>query len=82
MNFKKNNTNKTLLYGFHAVREAWLNPDRTIDQLFLTDHSAKNFEPVLSEAKAKGLRRPPPSHVDKKKLDKTLPQGAVHQALA
>lgn len=81
MNFKKNNTNKTLLYGFHAVREAWLNPERTVDQLFLTDQSAKGFESVLSEAKGKGLRRPAPTHVDKKKLDKVLPQGAVHQGL-
>lgn len=81
MNFKKNNTNKPILYGFHAVREAWLNPERTVEQLFLTDQSARGFESVLSEAKGRGLRRPSPTHVEKKRLDKILPQGAVHQGL-
>lgn len=82
MNFRKNNTNKPILYGFHAVREAWLNPERVVEQLYLTDQSAKGFESTLFEAKNKGVRRPAPQHVDKKKLDKILPQGAVHQGLA
>lgn len=82
MNFQKNNTSKTVLYGFHAVSEAWLNEDRVIEGLYLTDQSAKGFEATLQEARNKGLRRPSPQHVDKKKLEKMLPQGAVHQGLA
>lgn len=82
MNFRKKNNNTPLLYGFHAVREAWLNPNRTIQTLYLSDQSAKGFEPTLSEAKGKGLRRPQPVMVDKKKLDKMLPIGAVHQGIA
>ncbi|MFP4312883.1 MAG: 23S rRNA (guanosine(2251)-2'-O)-methyltransferase RlmB [Alphaproteobacteria bacterium] len=82
MNFKKKNNSAPLLYGFHAVREAWLNPDRTIQNLYLTEQSAKGFDPTLAEAKNKGLRRPQPQIVDKKKLDKLLPQGAVHQGIA
>lgn len=82
MNFRKNDTNKPVLYGFHAVREAWLNEDRTIEQLYVTDQSAKGFDATLLEAKGKGLRRPSPQLVDKKKLEKLLPQGAVHQGLA
>ena len=82
MNFQKNKSNSPILFGFHAVREAWLNPDRTIENLFLTDNSEKGFESTLQEAKSKGLRRPPPKTIDKKKLEKMLPQGAVHQGLA
>lgn len=82
MNFRKKQNNAPLLYGFHAVREAWLNPDRTIENLYLTDQSAKGFESTMHEAKNKGLRRPTPVMVEKKKLDKMLPQGAVHQNIA
>lgn len=84
MTFKKNKSQKSqkpLLYGFHAVREAWLNPDRNIGNLYLTDHALKGFEQTLHEAKGKGLRRPPHTLVDKKKIEKRLPQGAVHQGL-
>lgn len=86
MNFKhnksNNNSNSPLLYGFHAVREAWLNPDRTIQTLYLTDQSQKGFEATMNEAKNKGVRRPTPAIVEKKKLDKMLPRGAVHQGIA
>lgn len=73
---------RPFLYGFHAVHEAWLNPSRAVKTLYLTDHSAKGFEATLLEARHKGLRRPEPVLVDKKKLEKMLPQGAVHQGLA
>lgn len=82
MNFKHNKSGSPLLYGFHAVREAWLNPERTVQTLYLTDQSIKGFEATINEAKNKGVRRPAPAIVDKKKLDKILPQGAVHQGIA
>ncbi len=63
------------------MREAWLNPDRTIHALYVTDQSLKGFEPTLKEARDKGLRRPHPAVVDKGKLDSMLPKGAVHQGL-
>jgi 23S rRNA (guanosine2251-2'-O)-methyltransferase len=63
------------------VREAWLNEERVVEGLFLTDQSAKGFESTLQEAKSKGLRRPSPQMVDKKRLEKMLPQGAVHQGI-
>lgn len=81
MNFQKKNTNKPILYGTHAVREAWLNPERAVEKLYLTDQSVKAFESVLQEAKAKGLRRPQPEMVDKRRLEKIVPQGAVHQGV-
>lgn len=70
------------LYGFHAVREAWLNPGRVVEALYVTDQSLKGFESVIQEAKSKGLRRPQPSLVDKNRFDSLTPKGAVHQHLA
>jgi 23S rRNA (guanosine2251-2'-O)-methyltransferase len=70
------------LYGFHAVREAWLNPDRTVQALYITDQAKNSFEPVMLEAKGKGLRRPPPLRIEKHQLEKLLPRDAVHQGLA
>lgn len=70
------------LYGFHAVREAWLNPNRQIDALYVTAQSRSGFEATLQDARTKGLKRPSPTEIDKQKMDKILPQGAVHQGLA
>lgn len=69
------------LYGFHAVREAWLNPARVIDKLYVTALSKGGFEATLQEARAKGLKRPSPIDIDKQKIDRLVPQGAVHQGL-
>ena len=76
----KQNNARPSLYGFHAVREAWLNPARKIHALYITDQAAKGFAPVLSEAQS--LDRPEPTQIDKSALDKMLPKGAVHQGLA
>ncbi len=70
------------LFGFHAVSNAWLNEERDIRALYVTDQGLKSFEPILHEAKTKGLHRPAPIEIDKQSLEKTLPPGAVHQGLA
>ena len=70
------------LYGFHAVCEAWLNEDRSIERLYVTDAGLKSFEETLERARRSGLARPEPQIVDKAALEKALPQGAVHQGLA
>ncbi|MCB1651358.1 MAG: 23S rRNA (guanosine(2251)-2'-O)-methyltransferase RlmB [Alphaproteobacteria bacterium] len=75
-------TAQTNLYGFHAVREAWLNPARNVQALYVTEQAKSGFEAVLREAQKKGLRRPAPTILDKKALEKMLPSGAVHQGLA
>ncbi|MEZ5918838.1 MAG: 23S rRNA (guanosine(2251)-2'-O)-methyltransferase RlmB [Alphaproteobacteria bacterium] len=82
MKINKNKQDTPSLYGFHAVREAWLNPERTIHALYLTDQAKSGFEPVLLEGKRRGLRRQPPIMLDKHRLEKMLPQGAVHQGVA
>jgi 23S rRNA (guanosine2251-2'-O)-methyltransferase len=73
---------KPMLYGFHAVRAAWLNPERYMQALYLTEQSAKNFEETLAQAKKKSIRRPPPQIVDKAQIDRMLPRDAVHQGIA
>lgn len=70
------------IYGFHAVREAWLNPNRTIYELYITQQAKDNFKTIISQTKAKDLHRPEPTLIDKNKLEKILPKGAVHQGLA
>ncbi|MGB4107727.1 MAG: 23S rRNA (guanosine(2251)-2'-O)-methyltransferase RlmB [Alphaproteobacteria bacterium] len=70
------------LYGFHAVREAWLNPERKIHALCANEQALKGFEQTIQDARAKGLQRPQPVTVEKEKLDSMLPRGAVHQGLA
>lgn len=80
-NKNKNNTNPSL-YGVHAVREAWLNDARTVHALYITQSTLRGFENVILEGTNKGLRRPHPTIVDKNKISKMLPKGAVHQGIA
>ncbi len=78
----KKNQNKPTLYGLHAVREAWLNESRTIHTLYLTEQAQRGFEQTILEARKNGLRRPDPQIIEKHKLEKMLPRGAVHQGIA
>ncbi len=66
------------LYGMHAVQEAWRNPERKISALYLTDKAAEGFDLRAPD----GVKRPAPTIVDKRDLDHSLPQGAVHQGIA
>lgn len=70
-----------LLYGLHAVRQAWLNPDRTCRSLMMTDGAAESFADTLAEAKRLKLNRPAPTRTERDNLDRLLP-GAVHQGIA
>ena len=76
------NEHSASLYGFHAVSEAWLNEGRQIKALYMTEQAQASFDPILAKGKARGLIREPAIIVEKKKLEKMLPQGAVHQGLA
>lgn len=71
--------NTEWLWGIHAVREAWLNPNRQIHSLLITD---KNQKLVDEWGVAKGLRRPSPDIVDRDIINKRLPSGSVHQGIA
>lgn len=69
-----------LLYGFHAVRAAWLNPARKCRQLWLNPATEAAFAPVLREAEALKLARPNPVRADKAVFDRIVP-GTVHQGI-
>lgn len=60
------------LYGGHAVLAALQNPEREIHQLYLTENASHNFEIPQQFS---------PTTVDKKALDRALPEGAVHQGI-
>ncbi len=70
------------VYGLHAVREAWLNPNRQCRRLLVTTQVRAELEPALDQAQAAGLERPPVEIADRVAIDKQLPPGAVHQGAA
>jgi 23S rRNA (guanosine2251-2'-O)-methyltransferase len=71
--------NTEWLWGLHAVKAAWENPERAIHSLLVTDKTAKMIEAWNTP---KGSKRPQADKVDKAVITKRLPQGAVHQGLA
>lgn len=76
------NTARANLYGFHAVREAWLNDKRRIEAAFITEQAMQGFEETLKDSQDKGLQRPAPQIIDKQQMARMLPEGAVHQGVA
>ncbi len=71
-----------LLWGFHAVRAAWLNPKRKILKFWATASALKEMEGALKEAERLGLSRPPVSQTERSALERMLPRGSVHQGVA
>lgn len=69
------------LWGFHAVREAWLNPAREITALYVTEQALTGLKDAIEVAQKSRLVRPEPEILDRKSFDKRLPQ-AVHQGVA
>ena len=76
---KSQHKNTEWLWGIHAVREAWQNPNRVIHSLVVTDKSADFPE---SWATPQDAKRPKADIVDRSVLNKRLPDGAVHQGIA
>lgn len=77
--------NETILFGTHAVHEAWLNPERIIHGLYITENAWANFEPFFNECRETQdkdvIRRPKPQIVEKRIVDKVA-GGGVHQGIA
>lgn len=71
----------TLLFGYHAVAQAWLNPERNCRALYLSESGEQAMREVLATAKAEKLVRPAVQRVDRDRLEQMLP-GAVHQGIA
>lgn len=71
-----------LLWGLHAVREAWLNPKRKCYRLWTTEAGQAAIHEALEEATAKNLTRPTPLQSEKSAIEHFLPHGSVHQGVA
>lgn len=66
------------LFGLHAVREAWLNPKRSIHALYLTEETERVFATWPSPPVA----RPLPIPATKEELERMLGRDCVHQGFA
>lgn len=71
--------NTQWLWGAHAVKAAWENPDRVIHSLLVTDRTARDVDQF---AYSKEVKRPKADMVDRSVIEKRLPAGAVHQGIA
>jgi len=71
-----------VLWGLHAAREAWLNPNRKCHRLWLTESGQTAFMKTFEEGREEGLARPTPALVEKREIEDLLPQGSVHQGIA
>lgn len=68
-----------MLWGIHAVREAWLNPRRKCFRLWVTDAAGKALAGAMAAAALEGIERPRPETVERSELDRLLPPHSVHQ---
>ena len=72
--------NQALLYGFHAVAAAWMNPARRIRRLMITPGALEAFTKVTGERGRAPGNRPKPEHAEGRDLDR-MTGGAVHQGI-
>lgn len=79
---EKLNLQGVLLWGLHAVREAWLNPKRKCHRLWVTDTGLAAMKTAIETSEKENLARPLPLIVAKGEIDHILPQGSVHQGIA
>ena len=79
--YEKPTHGNDLLWGLHAVREAWLNKDRRCLRLCVTEAGLKAMEATLAEANEELLKRPTHKVMERPDLDRLLPPGSVHQGI-
>lgn len=70
-----------MIWGLHAVREAWLNPRRKCHRLWASQSGWASLAPAAAEAQNDLLKRPAPKICEPRDLDRLAPQGSVHQGL-
>jgi 23S rRNA (guanosine2251-2'-O)-methyltransferase len=71
-----------MLYGFHPVTLAWINPERVCRHLYVTAPAEAAFRETLDRAQSLGIKRPSPIIVDRDAIERLLPPNSVHQGLA
>lgn len=70
------------LFGLHAVREAWLNPKRSVHAIYLSEQNEAQFEAVIEKANSKGLGRPQVKILSKEDFERLVGRDTVHQGAA
>ncbi|MDR3450595.1 MAG: 23S rRNA (guanosine(2251)-2'-O)-methyltransferase RlmB [Alphaproteobacteria bacterium] len=70
-----------LIWGLHAARAAWMNPDRRVHRAWLTESGEKSFEASQNEAREELLKRPDAKRLDRDAIDRIAPPGSVHQGI-
>jgi 23S rRNA (guanosine2251-2'-O)-methyltransferase len=73
--------NTTLIWGLHAARAAWLNKDRRVHRVWLTEAGQKLFASAQEEARNELLKRPDAKKMEREELDRIIPPGSVHQGI-
>lgn len=68
-----------MIFGLHAVKEAWTNPERRVQRMIATRSALETLAEAIAFASAKGFARPSPEVVAREALDALLPPGTVHQ---
>ncbi len=70
-----------LIWGLHAARAAWLNPQRRVLRAWMTEAGQKLFASTQDEARAELLKRPDPKKLERPALDQLTPPHSVHQGI-
>ena len=70
-----------LLWGVHAVREAWLNPQRVCHHAWVTAAGRAALEDAFASFPESGVTRPTPQILEREELDRMLPPSSVHQGV-
>ncbi|MDD4615858.1 MAG: 23S rRNA (guanosine(2251)-2'-O)-methyltransferase RlmB [Alphaproteobacteria bacterium] len=70
-----------MIWGIHAARAAYLNPQRRITRVWLTEAGQKLFESTIAEARDELLKRPDAKKVNREEMDRVTPPNSVHQGI-
>ncbi|MDX9690133.1 MAG: 23S rRNA (guanosine(2251)-2'-O)-methyltransferase RlmB [Alphaproteobacteria bacterium] len=70
-----------LIWGIHAVREAWLNPYREVYQCWATQAGLAALSDIEKLSAKEKLERPSIKRIEKEELEAITPRGSVHQGI-
>lgn len=73
-----------MIWGLHAVKEAWSNPKRVITAAYATEKTAQQLQTRVESAKKEGIKRPKFQILERKDFEKRLKlaDDLVHQGIA
>jgi 23S rRNA (guanosine2251-2'-O)-methyltransferase len=73
-----------MIWGLHAVKEAWVNPNRVIKAAYATEKTVQQLATRVESAKKEGIKRPKFQILERKDFEKRLKlaDDLVHQGIA